>query len=106
MSQTNIAITQLAQLGLTERIAQEMQGHPEILRESARQATPEALKQQRESVAKADNAEKSRKAQVGDEGGGGRSGHHPGEKRKAPFRDDAERAPETPWAGNILNIKV
>ncbi|CAK7063978.1 MAG: hypothetical protein DELT_01556 [Desulfovibrio sp.] len=107
MSQTNIPITQLAQLGLAERIAQEMQGHPEVVREAARQAAPEALKQQRESIEKTEDTSKSRNIKADKDGGNrGRSGNDAKEKKKAPFADDTESAPETPWAGNILNVKV
>lgn len=106
MSQ-NIAITQLAQLGLAERIVQEAQGHPEVLREAARQATPEALKQQRASVEKTDDTAKSRNVKAEKDGGNkGQSGEGERKKKKAPFADDTESTPDTPWAGNILNLKV
>lgn len=105
MSQ-NIAVTQLAQLGLAERIAQEMQGHPEVVREAARQATPDALKQQRASVEKTEDTARSRNVKAEKDGGNKGQGGGERKKKKAPFADDTESTPDTPWAGNLLNIKV
>lgn len=107
MSQ-NIAVTQLAQLGLAERFAQEAQGHPEVLREAARQTTPEALKQLRESVEKTENAAKSPKVKTEKDGGGkSRDENGKRKRKKAPGAGSAARsAPDSPWAGNLLNLTV
>jgi hypothetical protein len=106
MSQTNIVMTQLAQLGLAERTAQEMQGHPEVTRQAAQQAAPEALKQLRESVVKTEDAESSRGIKAGKDGGKGRGGAREQKRRKgAPSPEENEHS-SAPWAGNIVNLKV
>ena len=108
MSQTNIAITQLAQVALTERVAQEMQGHPEVVRQAAEQATPAALKQQRESVEKTEDSEASRsvKAKKRDARSGGHAGGGKERKKNEPDQEEGESATKAPWAGNIVNLKV
>ena len=110
MSQTNIVITQLAQLGLAERVAQEMQSHPEVTRQAAQQAAPEVLKQQNDSVAKNEDAESSRKVRAKKDGGEGRENAQERKRRKAA-RPPAEsgvagESVTAPWAGNIVNLKV
>lgn len=108
MSQNNIVVTQLAQLGFADRIVQETQGNAEAARQAAQQAAPEALKQQKEAVAGTEDTEKSRKLKSEKDGGGGKS-DFPGNRRHgkggAP-PEEQESAPENPWAGNILNLKV
>lgn len=108
MSQTNIAMTQLAQLGFADRMAHEAQGHPEIARQAAQQAAPEILKQQKDSVGETEDAEASRKVKAEkDSRRGGRDGSSGRRRRKGePPPEDAPSAPGTPWAGNILNLKV
>lgn len=110
MSQTNIAITQLAQVGLAERIAQETQGHPEVLRQAAQQSAPQELKQQKDAVGEAERPETSRGVKADKDGkggkdGGGKRGEKRGAKRGGPD-GERENAANTPWAGNILNLKV
>ena len=107
MSQTNIAITQLAQLGFAERIAQEAQGHPEIARQAAQQIAPEALKQQKDTVGETENTQKSRsvKAEKDGKGNGGNAGQERRRKGEPPPSED-EAAANSPWAGNIVNMKV
>ena len=107
MSQINIPVTQLAQLGFADRIAHEAQGHPEIARQAAQQATPEVLKQQRDKVdepqgSEASKALKSEKDGKGSQGGAGDNQRKKGE----PPPEETESASNSPWAGNILNLKV
>ncbi len=108
MSQTNIVVTQLAQLGFAERIAHEAQGHSEIARQAAQQAAPEILKQQKDSVGEPEEAEAARKVKPGKGGqGGGRGGTTHKRRRKGqPPPEESPSEPNTPWAGNILNLKV
>ena len=107
MSQTNIAITQLAQVGLAERIAQENQGHPEVSRQAAQQTAPQELKNQKDTVAQSEHSEETRgvKAEKDGRKGGGRR-----EDKKRDTRSASPEEPQsvanTPWAGNILNLKV
>lgn len=112
MSQTNIAITQLAQVGLAERIAQETQGHPEVLRQAAQQSAPQELKHQKDAVGETERSETPRGIKADKDGKGGRDGGKRGGKR-GPGRGpdggpdgDRDGAANTPWAGNILNLKV
>lgn len=108
MSQTNIPITQLAQLGLAERIVQEAQGHPEVAREAAQQMTPQALKQQKSTVGATEKAESARSLKAQKDGKGGRQGAGQDARRRGgeppPEEDDAGAS--KPWAGNIVNVKV
>ncbi len=111
MSQTNVAITQLVQANLTERIAQEAQAHPEVVKQAAQQAAPEALRQQNSTVPKTDDAEGARKIKLRERerdrqrhGAGRRRGKKNAGETQAEG-PDAENTP-TPWAGNIVNIKV
>ena len=109
MSQTNnIAVTQLAQLGLAERIAQETQGHPESTRHAGEQAALLALKQQKDSVGATQDSESSRGVKTKKEGGEPRGGTR---DRKRRHKDDSspeedEDNASSPWAGNIVNFKV
>lgn len=108
MSQTNIAITQLAQLGFADKVAQETQGNSEAMRQTAQQVAADILKQQKDSIEETQPSEKGRKLKSekdGQEGGGG--ARDKGQRRKGePPPEEAESAPGTPWAGNILNLKV
>lgn len=110
MSQTNIVITQLAQLGYADRIAHEAQGHPEIARQVAQQAAPEILKQQKDAVGETEDAEAARKLTSEKDGKGGQSGRDgsSGKRRRKgePPSEETPSAPNTPWAGNILNLKI
>ena len=108
MSQTNIAITQLAQVGLAERIAQEAQGHPEVTRQAAQQAAPETLKRQEASVAPSEKPKDTSGIKAEKDGRNSRQDAS-GEKKKQ--RNTEEQEPErtasaSPWSGNILNVKV
>lgn len=108
MSQTNIVVMQLAQLGYADRIAQETQGNAEAARQAAQQAAPEALKQQKDAVAATEDTEKSRKLKSEKDDSGGKN-DSPDSRRQgkggAP-PEETESQPESPWAGNILNLKV
>lgn len=109
MSQTNIVVTQLAQLGFADRIAHEAQGHPEIARQAAQEAATEALKQQKESVAGTEETGKSRKLKSEKDGeGGGKdaSGQQKRQRQGEPPPEEPENSATSPWAGNILNLKV
>ena len=109
MSQTNVAITQLVQVGLAERMAQEAQAYPEVARQVAQQAAPEALRQQNAMVAKTDETEESRKIKAQDKGGQ-KPGADARKRKKRGHHAQPEEAEntsaQTPWAGNIVNIKV
>lgn len=107
MSQTNIPITQLAQLGLAERIVQEAQGHPEVTREAAQQLAPQALKRQKDSVGETENTEASRSIKARKDGKGGRQdARRHGRRKGEPPPEESETGASTPWAGNIVNVKV
>ncbi len=111
MSQTNVAITQLLQVGLTERIAQEAQAHPEVVKQAAQQAAPEILRQQNSTVPKTDDAESSRKIKSRDggrqrSGADGRRRKHFAAAEQAEPESETSPAADTPWAGNIVNLKV
>ncbi len=108
MSPINIPVTQLAQLGFADRIAHEAQAQPELARQAAQQAMPEILRQQKDSVVETQNSEASRKLKAekdGKDGGQGGSGMQNRRQGEAP-PEEAESAPNTPWAGNIVNLKV
>ncbi len=110
MTQTNVAITQLLQVGMAERMAQEAQAHPEVVRLAAQQAAPEALRQQNAIVPQTEEAEGTRR--IRSRGGGGGKGGPGGRRRQGKPPDPegqepgTENAAATPWAGNIVNIKV
>ena len=108
MSQTNMVVTQLAQLGFADRIAHEAQGHPEIARQAAQQAAPEILKQQKDSVGETEDTEAARKLKSGKDRQGGRErrGGSSGKRRQENGTPESPSVPNTPWAGNILNLKV
>lgn len=107
MSQTNIAITQLAQLGLAERIAQEMQGHPEVTRQAAQHAASEALKQQKESIGKTEDTATSRSIKADKDGSGGNKGAlQDGRRKGEPPPEEGGAQSSAPWSGNIVNVKV
>ena len=108
MSQINIPVTQLAQLGFADRIAHEAQGHPEVARQAAQQAAPEVLKQQKDTVVETQSSEAARKLKAEKDGKGGGQGDTGAKERRQgePPPEEAESAPNTPWAGNILNLKV
>ena len=109
MSQTNIAITQLAQVGLAERIAQETQGHPEVTKQAAQQAAPETLKRQEARVAE---SEKSKNARIikeeKDRQNASSQGNSNGRKKYSPKEEEPKTGTNSgiPWSGNILNVKV
>lgn len=107
MSQNNIAIIQLAQVGLTERVAQEQQSRPEIAQQAAQQAAPELLKKQQSTVGETEKSKSSSTIRP-EKDGQNASGH--GEtgdrKRKEEEPDEEPSAAASPWAGNILNVKV
>ena len=114
MSQHNIAITQLVQVGMAEKVAQETQGHPEVQRQAAQQLTPEMLRQQNAAVPTAEESEGARKAgarQVGERQGGGRGGARRRARQRAK-QAEAAAAPEeaapvpSGWTGNIVDINV
>ena len=107
MSQINIPSTQLAQLGFAERIAHEIQGQAEIARQTAQQAAPEALKQQKDAVAGTEKSGKNRPLKSEKDGHGGQGAFE--DARRQPgeaLPDETEGSSNMPWAGNILNIKV
>ncbi len=99
----------LAQMGQAERLAQELQAHPEVQRQAAQQAAPEILRKENAQVQAPEKGDGS--AKVRDREARGRQGQAGHDKRQAkgsgqedepdPGRDDAP-----PWAGNIVNIKV
>ena len=107
MSQTNIPIIQLAQLGFADRLALEAQ-HPELARQAAQQAAPEALKQQKDTIGETESTNKAR-ALKPEKDGKGAGGEGDGKKRRRKgesLPEDVESTPDSPWAGNILNLKV
>lgn len=107
MSQTNIPITQLAQLGFAERIAHETQGHPEIARQMAEHASVQELKRQKESIAKTEDSEAARTIKADKDGGGaGRDAGREKSRKNSPETPEEEPATPSPWAGNIVNLKV
>lgn len=108
MGQTNIVITQLAQLGFADRIAQEAQGNAEAARQAAQQAAPEALKKRKDSIEKTEDAESSRAIKAEKDGKGGQGGATRKQRRKGtpPPGEDACSAADSPWSGNIVNLKV
>lgn len=109
MSQNHIAITQLAQLGFADKIAQESQGNAEAVRQAAQQAAPEALKQQKNSVPETNASEKGRKLKSEKDGreSGGSGFRNTGQRREnRPSPGGEEGANGSPWSGNILDLKV
>jgi hypothetical protein len=108
MSQINIPVTQLAQLGFADRIAHEAQGHPEVARQVLQQAMPEVLKQQKDSIVATQDSEAARKLKAEKDGRDGKQGDSgaKGQRQGEPPPEEAESVPNTPWAGNILNLKV
>jgi hypothetical protein len=108
MSQINIPVTQLAQLGFADRMAHQAQEHPEVARQAAQQVAPEALRQQRDSVVATQDSEAARKLKAEKDGkGGGRGDSGKKSRRRGGSPpEETESAPDTPWAGNILNLKV
>jgi hypothetical protein len=108
-AQHNIAITQLAQVGLAEKTAQELQSHPEVQSQTAGQLTPEALRKQGSTVQNPDPGGKARSVSLRDkrnrERQGGRRDKKQGSRNAAPG-DENPSAPDSVWAGNILNLKV
>ena len=107
MSQTNIAITQLAQLGFADRIAQETQGHPEIARHTAEHAAIQELKRQKDTIAKTEDSEASRTIKARKEGGGsGKDARREKQRKSSPETPEEEPGTPSPWAGNIVNLKV
>lgn len=107
MSQTNIVVTQLAQLGFADRIAQETQGNLEAARQAAQQAAPEALKKQKDSVEKPEDAESARAVKAEKDGKGGQGDSERKRHRKGESPPEETDSPAgSPWAGNIVNLKV
>lgn len=107
MSQTNIPITQLAQLGFAERIAQETQGHPEIVRQMAEHASVQELKRQKDTIAEAERSKGSRAVKDKKDGDASRKDAKGERQRKdSPETPEEEPAAASPWAGNIVNLKV
>jgi len=107
MSQINIPSTQLAQLGFADRIAYENHGQTEIARQTAQLITPEVLKQQKDTVSGTEKSEKNRALKPEENGRGGQSafGDSRRQQRDSPA-EEAEESSPSPWAGNILNVKV
>lgn len=108
MSQTNIAVIQLAQLGFADRIAQEAQGQPEIARLTAEHAAAEALKKQKDTVAETEQSGASRMVKAKKDGGGADSRRRERRQREpdSEQREWEDDSSPSPWAGNIVNMKV
>lgn len=106
MSQTNIAITQLAQVGYAERIALETQAQPEVARQAALQAAPEELKKLRDAVAETEEFDGARTIRGEKNRQGGQGGGYAGGRRHAGSEQEEEAAQNTFLAGNILNLRV
>ena len=107
MSQINIPSTQLAQLGFADRIVHETQGQAEIARQTTQLAMPEVLKQQRDTVVKSEKSEENRSVKPEKDGKGAQSSLGDKQPRQgSASQEGAEASPSTPWAGNILNLKV
>ena len=109
-AQHNIAITQLAQVGLAEKVAQELQSHPEVLGQAARQTTPELLRLQQAAVPTTENSKKNPAIKTSD-----RQRKDPRRSKKknhtltAPQEEGNSQSSATPpgaWTGYILNVKV
>ena len=99
----------LAQLGQAERLAQELQVHPEVQRQAAQQIVPETLLRENAKVPTTEKGEGSGK--VRDRKHGGRQSGGEQAKRQAQNGqpEDPDPAPDqdtTPWSGHIVNIKV
>lgn len=107
-AQFNIAIQQLAQIGHAEKIAQELQSHPEIQGQTTELLAKEALKQQSESVEKPEDSEKSRSISSREKKRRERRQHHADAQKKAAEAEQEEEpgTADSPWSGNILNLKV
>lgn len=106
--QHNIAITQLVQVGLTEKTAQDLLAHPEMQSQAAAQMTPETLRKQGATVGSTDPSDKSRAISMQDKKNRDRRKGRQKEKeecRDAP-EDETPSPPDSVWAGNILNLKV
>lgn len=99
---------QLAQLGLTERLAHDAQTQPELARSATQQAAQEALRHERKHIQKSEDAEHSSGVDAQQEDASGRGQDRQFKKRRpqppeAPTEGDDDN---NPWTGNILNIKV
>ena len=106
-AQYNIAIQQLAQIGHAEKIAQELQAHPEVQSQAARQLAQETLKHQSVTIEKSDDAKKTRTVSSHEKKRRERQ-QHATAKNKITAEDEEEPASSSssPWAGNILNLKI
>ncbi len=113
----------LAQMGHVEKIAHTEMAHPEAQQASAKQQAAEALKHAQESVEKIEDPEESQLLLDKDGRSGGQGGGRNRKKRRQKRAqnqsdqseladEDGSSAPEearranSPWQGNILNIKV
>ena len=110
VAQHNIAITQLAQVGLAEKVAQELQSHPEILRQAAQQTTPELLRLQQSAVPTTENSKKNSAIKTSDrQRKEQRRNSKKNYKQEAqPEVDETQNLVAVPgaWTGYILNVKV
>lgn len=103
-----IVVQQLAQIGHAEKIVQELQSHPEVQRQMAEQLAAETLKRQGASVEKTDDAEKSRSVSSRDKKRRERQERRAAHKKTAqePAEDEESPGADSPWSGNILNLKI
>ena len=105
----NIAMTQLAQVGLAEKVAQELQSHPEVVGQAARQTTPEVLRIQQAAVPGTEDSKKSSGLKTSDRQPKDQRRHHKKQQRNArPADSETPDSASIPgaWAGYILNVKV
>lgn len=110
----NISIIQLAQLGLAEKTAQEIQSHPEVLRQAAQQQTPEILLRQNEIIQGTEESDKALQARIRERREKRRQGREKGQSKRReakqtnPGKERSTDAPPTVglWAGKIVNVKV
>ena len=108
-AQYNIAIQQLAQIGHAEKIAQELQAHPEVQRLTAEKIAQETLKQQSTTVEHTEDTEKARSVSSREK----KRQHRQRQRASSPPRkehgeeqDENDIKSGSPWSGNILNLKI
>ena len=110
VTQSNIAITQLVQVGLAEKVAQELQSHTEVLRQAAQQTTPELLRLQENAVPTTEDSKKNSAVKTSDRQQRDRRRNPKRQQRAAAPAEDGETqdAPVSPgaWSGYIVNVKV
>ena len=112
MSVLNTLPAPVIQMGLVEKIVDTAQNQPHVQQLVAQEAALQALKAQGERIAGTEVLANSRKVRDREEGQG-RQGRDPGRQRAdddasedEAAQADTSPAQPSPWAGNIVNIKI